>query len=159
MFEHEDRELLKELVILMATIDNDVQAAVTVINDLVTKVADLEAQLAAGAGSVTAADQTALETAVAAGQAAVGPPPPLALSVPDQTLNFALGQPASFQVVTDGGTPPVTFTAADLGNGLTVDAAGLITGTPGTTGTTTVTVAAGDPAGATASGTMTITVA
>ncbi len=60
--------LLTEMRDIMASLDEDVQTAVTVINDLVTA---LEA--ATGSG-VSSADQTALETAIAAGQAALAPP-------------------------------------------------------------------------------------
>lgn len=51
----------------MTTLDADVQAATTVINDLV-------AALEAATNPVPAADQSALETAIAAGQAALTPP-------------------------------------------------------------------------------------
>jgi hypothetical protein len=52
---------------ILASLDVDVQTATTVINDLVTA-------LGAATGSgVSAADQTALETAITAGQAAVAP--------------------------------------------------------------------------------------
>ena len=55
---------------IMAALDADVQAATAVINDLVTA-------LGAATGSgVSAADQTALETAITAGQAAVAPAAP-----------------------------------------------------------------------------------
>ncbi len=54
----------------MATLDEDVQAATTVINDLVSALA---AATGSENGGVPAADQTALETAIAAGQAAVAP--------------------------------------------------------------------------------------
>ena len=59
--------LLERFVNLVATLDADVQAATTVINDLVTA-------LAAATTPVPEADQTALETAIAAGQAALAPP-------------------------------------------------------------------------------------
>ena len=148
----------------MATIDEDVVAATGVLNGLVTKVGELEAQIAGLTNpppAVSAADQSALEAATAAGQAALTPPAPVpsALTVPDQTLNFALGQPASFQVADSGGTPPVTVSVDTLPSGLTLDATGTITGTPDATGTTSVAVTATDATGATATGTYTITVA
>jgi hypothetical protein len=62
-------ELRKGLVDIMATLDADVQAATTVINDLVTA-------LQAASSGVPEADQTALETAIAAGQAALTPAAP-----------------------------------------------------------------------------------
>jgi hypothetical protein len=66
----ERNELLKEQNKIMATLDLDVQTATTVINDLVTALS------AAGSG-VDAADQAALETAIAAGQAALTPAAPV----------------------------------------------------------------------------------
>ena len=66
----EHNNLQREHNKIMATLDADVQAATLVINNLVTALA------AAGTGSgVSAADQTALETAIVAGQSALAPPP------------------------------------------------------------------------------------
>jgi len=145
---------------LMTALDDALAALNAKVDKLIT---DVEAKLAADGGAAT--DQAALDAVTAltgkldALDAKVTPPVvSTALTVPDQVLSFALGQVASFQVHTDGGTPPVTFTVADLGDGLSVDGAGLVTGTPGTTGTTTVSVGAGDSTGATASGTLTVTV-
>jgi len=59
-------QLLKEQIDIMASLDADVQEATALINQLVT------ALQSAGSG-VSAADQTALETAITAGQAAVAP--------------------------------------------------------------------------------------
>jgi len=53
----------------MASLDVDVQTATTVINDLVAALATATGT----ANPVPAADQTALETAIAAGQAALAP--------------------------------------------------------------------------------------
>ena len=61
----ERNELLRENNRIMATLDEDVQTATTLLNQLV-------AQVGAGSG-VSAADQTALETAIAAAQAVVTP--------------------------------------------------------------------------------------
>lgn len=63
----DENHLIERLIKIMATLDADVQAATAVIGDLVT------ALQAAGSG-ISAADQTALETAIAAGQAALTPP-------------------------------------------------------------------------------------
>jgi hypothetical protein len=54
---------------IMATLDQDVQAATIVINDLVTALA----AATAGESGVSAADQTALETAIVAGNTALAP--------------------------------------------------------------------------------------
>ena len=62
----ERNDLLREQNTIMATLDVDVQTATTVINDLV-------AALGTAGSGVSAADQTALETAIAAGQAALPP--------------------------------------------------------------------------------------
>jgi len=64
----ERNDLLREQNTIMATLDVDVQTATTVINDLV-------AALGTAGSGVSAADQTALETAIAAGQTALTPPP------------------------------------------------------------------------------------
>ena len=65
-FHRELLEVLREMREIMASLDQDVQLATTVINDLV-------AALSSAGSGVSAADQTALETAIAAGQAAVTP--------------------------------------------------------------------------------------
>lgn len=80
-------ERLTNLEVLMATLDADVQAATTVINDLV-------AALGAEGSGVSTADQTALETAIAAGQAALAPAAPPAgaadgTATPGATTNEA----------------------------------------------------------------------
>lgn len=164
-----DRQLLELVLENLMSLDTDVQAATTVITELValvgtqsSQIADLQAQLAA-AGTVPQADEDALNAAVAAGTAVLTPPPPPpvpeALSVPSVDASFALGTAASFQVVSSGGTPPVTFTVDSLPSGLSMDGNGLISGTPDTTGTTSSTVTATDSTGATAEGTVAITVA
>lgn len=60
----EHNHLLKEQILIMASLDQDVQAATVLIGDLVT------ALTSAGSG-VPAADQSALEAAIASGQAAL----------------------------------------------------------------------------------------
>jgi hypothetical protein len=76
-----------------------------------------------------------------------GTPPAAVLS---QTYNYAL-------TVTGDPTPTVTVTAGTLPSGLSMDTTGRITGFPGTTGQTTVTVTATSSAGST-SKTFTVTV-
>jgi hypothetical protein len=95
---HIIRQLIKEL--FMATLDEDVQAATQVINDLV-------AALAATTGSgVSAADQTALEDATAAGQAALaGPAPSTPASVPETPAATIPDQPAPENPVVDPNPP------------------------------------------------------
>jgi hypothetical protein len=66
-------ELLEGVVIQLATLDADVQAATTVITDLTAEVSSLQSQLAAAGSGVSEADQTALESAIAAGQAVLTP--------------------------------------------------------------------------------------
>lgn len=157
---HTERQLLEEMFQIMLALDADVQAATTVIDALVAKVTDLEAQLAAATGSgVSAADQTALEGAVAAGNAVLAPSTvPSVLTVPAQTISDALGTPVSYQVTSEGGTPSVTFVSTDLPAGLTIDSTGLITGSLSATGSSEATVTATDSTGATATGTVGITV-
>jgi hypothetical protein len=74
-FHRELLEVLREMREIMASLDQDVQLATTVINDLV-------AALSSAGSGVSAADQTALETAIAAGQAAVTPTDTPPASVP-----------------------------------------------------------------------------
>ena len=57
--------------------------------------------------------------------------------VPDKTAG--LGKPFSLQLEVSGGWPPYTFGVQGLPNGLTASSAGLISGTPGTAQTSTVT--------------------
>jgi len=61
---------------------------------------------------------------------------------PDGTVGAAYNE----QLTADGGTPPYTFAIASgtLPDGLTMDAAGLITGTPTTEETKTVTFSVTD---------------
>lgn len=145
----------------MATLAEDVEAATALIPQLV-------AALQAASNPVppvSTADQEALETALAAGQAALTPtsPPPVETPLsftPAATVDTALGQPASFSVGSaTGGTPPYTFAVSSLPDGLTADTSGNVTGTPTASGTSTVSVQVSDSAGNSASGSVTLTVA
>lgn len=69
-FQSELIHVLREMRDILASLDVDVQTATTVINDLVSALG------AASGSGVPAADQTALETAIAAGQAALAPAAP-----------------------------------------------------------------------------------
>jgi serine protease len=64
------------------------------------------------------------------------------------TVNTAIGP---VQLSASGGTPPYAWSATGLPPGLTVSAAGSITGTPTKTGSYTVTVTATDSSNATGS--------
>ncbi|HYU86557.1 MAG TPA: putative Ig domain-containing protein, partial [Kribbellaceae bacterium] len=59
------------------------------------------------------------------------------------------------QLQASGGTAPYTFSATGLAAGLSISTGGLITGTPTTTGTYTVTATATDSLGASGSTTFT----
>jgi hypothetical protein len=61
-------------------------------------------------------------------------------------------------VAATGGTPPYTWSASGLPNGLSISAAGVISGTPTASGSSYVTVKVTDSAQATATQTFTITV-
>ena len=85
---------LKEIRDIMATLDVDVQTATTLLNELV-------AALGSAGSGVSAADQTALETAITAAQAALpstATPPVTTTPVP--TVPEAPAAPAE-PVVTD----------------------------------------------------------
>ena len=62
-------------------------------------------------------------------------------------------------VATDGNSDPLAFSATGLPAGLVISAAGLVTGTPTTAGSDTVTVTANDGRGGTASATFSWTIA
>ncbi|HEX8866389.1 MAG TPA: putative Ig domain-containing protein, partial [Lentzea sp.] len=69
------------------------------------------------------------------------------------------GQAVSLQIqATDPQGDPLTYSATGLPAGLSIDTAGKISGTPTTSGTSTVTVTAKDPAGNSGSATFTWTV-
>jgi hypothetical protein len=77
-------------------------------------------------------------------------------SLPSWTANLAYSQ----TIATSGGTNPFTFTisSGSLPAGLSLSAAGVVSGTPTVTGTATFTVTATDAAGATASHAYTVTI-
>jgi len=165
---HEQAErlihLLEENLITMATLSEDVEAATAALTALTDKVTELEAQLAAAEPSVSAADQTALEDATTAANAVLTPsgnPPttePTPLSVPNQAIDATVGSEINSTIAADGGVAPVTFTSNDLLAGLSLSSDGIVTGPASTAGTTPINVVATDATGATASGTVTITI-
>jgi Putative Ig domain/PKD domain len=78
-------------------------------------------------------------------------------TLPSGTVNT----PYNFQVLASGGVAPLTFTATGLPAGLSISAAGLITGTPSAAGTSTaaITVTDSNPSGhATATVNLPITI-
>ncbi|MEO8597546.1 MAG: putative Ig domain-containing protein [Candidatus Solibacter sp.] len=72
--------------------------------------------------------------------------------------NGVAGTTYSVAVTVTGGTGPFTYSATGLPAGLSISAAGVISGTPTTPGTSTVVVTVKDSAGATATNSFTITV-
>lgn len=52
--------------------------------------------------------------------------------------NLMVGQPVSIQLVPQGGLGPYVFTATSLPAGLSMNSAGLITGTPTTSGSSSI---------------------
>ena len=71
-----------------------------------------------------------------------------------------VGEAVSLQIVaTDGNGDALTYSATGLPAGLVISAAGLVTGTPTTAGSNTVTVTANDGRGGTASATFSWTIA
>ncbi|OLF15135.1 proprotein convertase P-domain-containing protein, partial [Actinophytocola xanthii] len=99
------------------------------------------------------------------GPATVTPPPapkplPPALVVANPgARSTVLGTTASLQLTATGGTTPYTWKANGLPTGLTINTAGLISGTPTVTGTWTVFATATDAARKIATTTFTWTVA
>ncbi|MFL6161251.1 MAG: putative Ig domain-containing protein [Jatrophihabitantaceae bacterium] len=69
-----------------------------------------------------------------------------------------VGTATSLQLSASGGSSPYTWTATGLPPGLSISSAGLISGTPSTAGTYTVTVTARDTTGATGSATFSWTI-
>ncbi|MFE9746538.1 S8 family serine peptidase [Saccharothrix saharensis] len=65
-----------------------------------------------------------------------------------------VGTPVSLQLSASGGTAPYTFSATGLPAGLSISSSGLVSGTPTTTGTSSVTVTATDSASRTGSTTF-----
>ncbi|GAB2958053.1 hypothetical protein GCM10027184_01220 [Saccharothrix stipae] len=85
-----------------------------------------------------------------------GPVPGNPSVTPPGNQTGAVGTPTSLQLKASGGTPPYTWSAIGLPPGLTLAAAtGLISGTPTTAGTYTVTATATDSAGKSAGTTFT----
>src|SRR5581483_1180105 len=88
-----------------------------------------------------------------------GAPPPLAVA--SSTLNStAVGSPYSAALAATGGRPPYTWTVTSgvLPSGLTLAAAGTITGTPTSSGRFPVTVQVADSAGQTATASLSLAV-
>ncbi|MEE1820734.1 M4 family metallopeptidase, partial [Streptomyces sp. BE20] len=105
-----------------------------------------------GAGS---GEYTAVAAAWSAVNVGTAVPTAPSLTHPGDQVT-ALGTAVDLLVPTAGGSGTPAYTADHLPDGLALDAAtGRITGTPGTTGSTTVTVTATFPSGATASTTFT----
>ncbi|MFD5088894.1 M4 family metallopeptidase, partial [Kitasatospora sp. NPDC058406] len=97
------------------------------------------------------AEYTAVAAAWSAVNVGTAPPSSPTLTHPGDQVT-AIGTAVDLLIPTAGGTGKPTYTADNLPTGLSIDAAtGRITGTPGTAGTTTVTVTATFPPGATAS--------
>ncbi|GLZ31575.1 hypothetical protein Lesp02_37630 [Lentzea sp. NBRC 105346] len=69
-----------------------------------------------------------------------------------------VGQAVNLQLSASGGTPPYTWSVTGLPAGLSASSSGLITGTPTTAGTSSVTATATDSAGKSGSTTFTWTV-
>jgi hypothetical protein len=69
-----------------------------------------------------------------------------------------VGTAVSLQLAATGGTPPYTWSATGLPAGLSVSSAGLISGTPSTAGSSTVTTTVTDSAGKTGSASFTWTI-
>jgi hypothetical protein len=85
-------------------------------------------------------------------------PAPLAVNNPGSQTSTATVAISPLQISATGGTSPYTFTATGLPAGLSMSSSGLVTGTPTTVGTYTVTATAKDSTNATASTTFTWTV-
>jgi hypothetical protein len=85
---------------------------------------------------------------------------PAVVTVTNGSLaNGAVGNSYSATVTASGGLGTFTFTATGLPPGLTLSAAGGLSGTPTTAGTFSIVVTATDAAGNTASGTFRVTIA
>ena len=86
-----------------------------------------------------------------------GGPGPLAINNPGNQTS-TVGTAVSLMLSASGGTPPYTFTSTALPAGLSLSSSGVISGTPTTAGTTSVTATVHDSASGTASTTFTWTV-
>jgi hypothetical protein len=86
----------------------------------------------------------------------IGPP---LLTITTTALPAAtLGEPYSQSISAGGGAPPVRFSGSGLPDGLTLDAAGLLSGTPAAPGSASITVTATDSLGATANRVLTLAI-
>ncbi|MDQ1681238.1 MAG: hypothetical protein QOI42_2097 [Frankiaceae bacterium] len=84
-------------------------------------------------------------------------PAPVAVANPGPKTG-TVGTATSLQLAASGGTAPYTWTATGLPTGLAISGSGLISGTPGSAGTFTVTATAKDTSAATGSATFTWTI-
>ena len=84
---------------------------------------------------------------------------PAALTITTASaLNGTLGTAYSASFAAAGGVPPYTFSATGLPAGLSMSAAGAITGTPTAAGAATIAVTVKDAAGSTASKSFAVTI-
>src|SRR5262249_52252495 len=86
-----------------------------------------------------------------------GGPGPLTMNNPGNQTG-AVGTAVSLTLSASGGTPPYTFSATGLPAGLSISSSGVISGTPTTAATSTVTATVHDSASGTASTTFTWTI-
>ena len=147
---------LERLVHVVSTLSEDVVAATDALN------AAAAALTAASGQGVSESQQAALENATTAVNDALTPstpPPPASLSLPAQAFDVAVGAAVNSSVTADGGTPPYTFTSGNVPSGLTLGTDGVFSGSLAKAGSFDVTVDVADSAGASASGSVTITAA
>ncbi|MDQ6704655.1 MAG: putative Ig domain-containing protein, partial [Acidobacteriota bacterium] len=110
--------------------------------------------------SIQAADSGAgpnQQTATAAFALTINPAVTITTTSP--LSSGVAGIPYSFTFTGSGGTAPYTWSTPGAPAGFALSAGGLLSGTPGTPGTFTITVKVADSAGATAQQTFTFTVA
>jgi hypothetical protein len=87
------------------------------------------------------------------------PPPPGSPSVTNPgSQSGTVGTATSLQLSATGGTSPYTWSATGLPAGLSISSSGLISGTPSTAGTSSVTATVTDAAGKTGSATFSWTI-
>ena len=156
--------LAEEFLIIMASLDADVQAATTALQAQTAEIQSLQAQLAAAASPVSASDQAALEAATTAANAVLTPPAPAPVPVPNalvfpaQAIDAVAGAAINSTVTADGGTAPYGFSSTSLPTGVAINGDGVVTGTIDVPGTLTGDVDVTDAAGNTANGTVTFTI-